>query len=549
PALAESTDPISSERAILVLDASGSMWGQIDGTPKIAIARDVIQGLLGDWSSKVELGLTAYGHREKGNCADIETLAPVGPVNAQSMMAAIEGLNPKGKTPLTAAVRQAAETLKYTEEKATVILVSDGEETCDLDPCEIGRVLENTGVDFTAHIISFDVPEEDTAGLRCLASETGGVFLEARNANELKDAMSEANEIIADESPIDLGEATLSVPEQVIAGSVFEAEWSGPQNRSDSLGIFGPDGKKSFGYTYIGDEEEVSPSGMTAPDGPGTYWVRYVTARKDVLAEAALTVIPAKASISAPDSVLAGSVFELEWQGPQNSHDRVIIVSADGEQSFANKYIEKEGALVTLEAPDQPGPYEVRYITRQNNTLAHDAFEVAAAEASISAPDSVLAGSVFELEWHGPQNSHDRVIILSADGEQSYANKYIEKEGALVTLEAPDQPGPYEVRYITRQNNTLAHDAFEVAAAEASISAPDSVLAGSVFELEWRGPQNSHDRVIIVSADGEQSYANKYIEKEGALVTLEAPDQPGPYEVRYITRYGNTLAKQIIGVR
>ena len=55
----------SPERAILVLDASGSMWGQIDGTHKITIARDVIGGLLQDWDSNVHLGVTAYGHREK----------------------------------------------------------------------------------------------------------------------------------------------------------------------------------------------------------------------------------------------------------------------------------------------------------------------------------------------------------------------------------------------------------------------------------------------------------------------------------------------------
>ena len=212
PTMAADADPSSAERAILVLDASGSMWGQIGGTPKIAIAQDVIRGLLDDWSPKVELGLTAYGHREKGNCADIETLAQVGPVDAEGIMSAIEALNPKGKTLLTAAVQQAAEALKYTEDKATVILVSDGEETCDLDPCEIGRALESTGVDFTAHIISFDVPEEKTAGLRCLASETGGLFLEASNADELKDAMSVAKEIVTDEPPIELAEASVSAP-------------------------------------------------------------------------------------------------------------------------------------------------------------------------------------------------------------------------------------------------------------------------------------------------------------------------------------------------
>jgi Ca-activated chloride channel family protein len=229
PTTAEDADPSFAERAILVLDASGSMWGQIEGTPKITIAQDVIRGLLDDWSPKVELGLTAYGHREKGNCADIETLAPVGPIDARGIMSAVEGLNPKGKTPLTAAVQQAAEALKYTEDKATVILVSDGEETCDLDPCEIGRALESAGVDFTAHIISFDVPEEETADLRCLASETGGLFLEASNADELKDAMSVAKETVTEESPVELRDASVSAPDQVPAGSKFEIEWDGPR--------------------------------------------------------------------------------------------------------------------------------------------------------------------------------------------------------------------------------------------------------------------------------------------------------------------------------
>jgi Ca-activated chloride channel family protein len=46
-------------RAILVLDASGSMWGQVDDRPKILIARDVIQGLMDDWNPDVALGVTA----------------------------------------------------------------------------------------------------------------------------------------------------------------------------------------------------------------------------------------------------------------------------------------------------------------------------------------------------------------------------------------------------------------------------------------------------------------------------------------------------------
>jgi hypothetical protein len=55
------TSAAAEERAIIVLDASGSMWGQIDGRAKIAIARDVLADVLGKVPSDVSLGLLAYG--------------------------------------------------------------------------------------------------------------------------------------------------------------------------------------------------------------------------------------------------------------------------------------------------------------------------------------------------------------------------------------------------------------------------------------------------------------------------------------------------------
>ena len=182
----------AEERSMLVLDASGSMWGQVDGKPKIDIARDALKTLVAAWPEGRSVGLVAYGHRHKDDCADIETLLPAGAVDAAKMGAIVDGLTPKGKTPLSAAVKHAAEALKYTEEKATVVLISDGVETCNLDPCALGTELEKLGVDFTAHVIGFDVNKvEDQKGLRCLAENTGGKFISAANAGELKTALEQ----------------------------------------------------------------------------------------------------------------------------------------------------------------------------------------------------------------------------------------------------------------------------------------------------------------------------------------------------------------------
>src|ERR1700754_2822804 len=85
--------------AILILDASGSMWGQVDGQTKISAARAAVDTILRKWKPSDRLGLIAYGHRSKGDCKDIELLAPVSTFDPAAIKKAVNALNPKGKTP------------------------------------------------------------------------------------------------------------------------------------------------------------------------------------------------------------------------------------------------------------------------------------------------------------------------------------------------------------------------------------------------------------------------------------------------------------------
>src|SRR5688500_19242688 len=90
PAIAQSTD------AILILDASGSMWGQVEGQTKIAAARRAVDSILSKWRPSDRLGLIAYGHRAKGDCRDIEMIVPVSRFDPARIRAAVNGLTPKG---------------------------------------------------------------------------------------------------------------------------------------------------------------------------------------------------------------------------------------------------------------------------------------------------------------------------------------------------------------------------------------------------------------------------------------------------------------------
>ncbi len=190
-------------KIMLVLDASGSMWEQIDGKSKIEIARSTIAELVNHWPAEQQLGLMAYGHRRKGDCNDIETLIPPSKLDQAAFMRQVNALKPMGKTPLSQSVTLAAEALKYSEDPATVILVSDGEETCNFDPCAVAKSLEEKGVAFTAHVIGFDVAKpEQQAQLRCLAENTGGRFVSARNAQELQQALQQVVEVSVKAEPV-----------------------------------------------------------------------------------------------------------------------------------------------------------------------------------------------------------------------------------------------------------------------------------------------------------------------------------------------------------
>jgi Ca-activated chloride channel family protein len=182
---------LGADRTIIILDASGSMWGKIDGKPKLEIARQSLRTVLQSLPADREVGFMAYGHREKGSCEDIELIVPPAAGTAGAITAAADSMKFLGKTPLTAAVRKAAEALKYTEDKATVVLITDGLETCNADPCALGKELKASGVNFTAHVVGFGLTADEGRQVACLAENTGGRYIQATDAKGLESALKQ----------------------------------------------------------------------------------------------------------------------------------------------------------------------------------------------------------------------------------------------------------------------------------------------------------------------------------------------------------------------
>ncbi len=176
----------ASTNVVYILDGSNSMWGQIDGVPKITTAKAVMGDLLKNSPSGVNIGLLAYGHRSEGKCDDIEVLKALGPKDGEAMTGLVNSISPKGKTPIGASLQKAGELLAEVDAYNNIVLVSDGVETCNADPCAVSASIADKGIHTKVHVVGFDIGKEERAELQCIADKGHGKYYGASNAAELK---------------------------------------------------------------------------------------------------------------------------------------------------------------------------------------------------------------------------------------------------------------------------------------------------------------------------------------------------------------------------
>ncbi|MFA9454980.1 MAG: VWA domain-containing protein, partial [Candidatus Aminicenantaceae bacterium] len=160
--LEEGAEKQAAKNVELILDASNSMWGQIQGTAKIAIAKEVLKQIIEGLPDEMNVGLRLYGHRYGLNdgkaCQDTELVTPIGLINKAQLTDAVEAITPRGKTPLVHSVLEGIKDFKEIG-SGTIVLISDGVESCDGDIEAIAPALEAAGLDLQVNIVGFDIKE------------------------------------------------------------------------------------------------------------------------------------------------------------------------------------------------------------------------------------------------------------------------------------------------------------------------------------------------------------------------------------------------------
>lgn len=189
-------DEAGPVNVLIVLDASRSMKEEISGQPKMACAKAVLQNAVSRIPHDINVGLRVFG-QSFGNgmeCASSALLVPMGVGNRASIISRVNQLVPTGMTPLTYAIRCAAEDdFAGVKGKKIMILITDGADTCGQDPCRyIAYAIPRLGIKLKVDVVGVDLKRDGNARrqLHCIAETSGGKYYDANTAAQLIDSVA-----------------------------------------------------------------------------------------------------------------------------------------------------------------------------------------------------------------------------------------------------------------------------------------------------------------------------------------------------------------------
>lgn len=356
--------------SILILDASGSMWGQLKGgKTKIEVAREVMSEYFRTRNAAEPLGVIAYGHRRRGDCADIEVIAPTGVQDAATLSSRVNQIRPNGMTPLTDAIHMARTQIPKTAERADIILVSDGLETCKADPCALAAELAAEGIEIRAHVVGFGLTEQEASALSCIPEATGGLLLRPQTGKELSDALGQIAE--AEPQAPTPSQAFFDIGPKAEAGYTYKVSYKGTAKPTDYAGFTrrgAPPPRTSASYSVIGGSgaNGNNPFSVTAPTEPGEYDLILVLPSKGVAERQPIEVVAPSSGFDAIGTVAPGKRFDFTWRGPNQASQRIVIAKPeDPGKVYTQSWgfsLSKNGKM-GLTAPAEPGIYELRYLS------------------------------------------------------------------------------------------------------------------------------------------------------------------------------------------
>lgn len=189
---AQGTQPAYApkSRILFIFDASNSMAGQWDGERKIEIARNILMEMVDslELMPNVEMGLRVYGHQSPvppQDCSDTKLEVPFSPSNASRIKQKLRFINPKGTTPIARSLELAPSDFPSCGNcRNIILLITDGLEACDGDPCEVSRRLQQKGIILRPFVIGIGSDPGFRETFDCI-----GDYYDAPNKESYREAL------------------------------------------------------------------------------------------------------------------------------------------------------------------------------------------------------------------------------------------------------------------------------------------------------------------------------------------------------------------------
>lgn len=189
----------------ILLDASGSMAGEINGTTKMNLAKEAITSFMKELPEETNVALRVYGHKGTGSdsdkelsCSSSEVLYGFSPYQEGAFAKSMDKVQPAGWTPNGFALTKAQEDLTEFNGKENtniVYLVSDGIETCGTEPVKVAQEFYNSNIKPIINVIGFDVDSDGQNHLKKIADAAEGLYQSANDQNELAKEFDKINEL------------------------------------------------------------------------------------------------------------------------------------------------------------------------------------------------------------------------------------------------------------------------------------------------------------------------------------------------------------------
>ncbi|MEM7133315.1 MAG: AbfB domain-containing protein [Chloroflexota bacterium] len=181
-------DDVSVE---LIMDASNSMSGD-----RIATAKETLSELVLDvLPDGIPVALRVFGHlEENGNYCTSNLEVPLGPLDRDLLSSTINSMDALGNTAIAASLAEVQEDLADAEGSRLVVLVTDGDETCNGDPLGAISALSDAGIDVRVNIVGFAIDDNPTLKQKFeeWAAAGNGRYFNAASGDDLGEAIKQA---------------------------------------------------------------------------------------------------------------------------------------------------------------------------------------------------------------------------------------------------------------------------------------------------------------------------------------------------------------------